>query len=43
MNEVLQAAGIQVMEGVFHRAIERSRQEPAPTLQERLDRFERKR
>ncbi len=41
MNEVLQAAGIQVLEGVFHRAIERSRQEPAPTLQERLDRLTR--
>ena len=41
MNEVLPAAGIQVMQGVFHRAIERSRQEPAPTLQERLDRLTR--
>src|SRR5258708_152807 len=41
MNEVLQAAGIQVMEGVFHRAIERSREEPAATLPERLDRLTR--
>jgi coniferyl-aldehyde dehydrogenase len=41
MNEVAQAAGIQVMEGVFQRAVERSRQEPAPTLQERLDRLTR--
>ena len=41
MNEAPQAAGIQVMGGVFHRAVERSRQEPAPTLQERLDRLTR--
>ena len=41
MNEVQPVAGIQVMEGVFHRAVERSRQEPAATLQERLDRLTR--
>ena len=41
MNEPLQPAGIRVMETVFQRAIERSRQEPAPSLPERLDRLTR--
>jgi len=41
MNELLQPPGIQVMETVFHRAIERSREEAPPALPERLDRLTR--